>query len=390
MRRRHNESFSEKLFHYRGVIVVVSVPIFLIIFIILFMPHGQPIADDRMVHHSAGEESSRAVDSMLAAEEKYAVIIDAGSTGSRIHVYKFNSKLELLEIGGDLELFVAIKPGLSSYREDAKGAADSLRQLIDKALDVVPESVRSRTPIRVGATAGLRLLPGDMSKNILEAVRVMLRDYPFSFTPDAVKILDGADEGSFAWVTVNYLLGHLGQDLSKTVGVVDLGGGSVQMTYAVADAVASKAPEGYVRKLSGLGKTYNVYVHSYLGFGLMAARAQVLKALPADSAGHACLPKGTDDKYMYGADELKALAKPEGSSAAECAALVVKALKNGGAADAAAAPACSFDECTFAGAWSGGRGEGAKKLYIASYFFDRAGQVGCLELYTNTWPHILL
>ena len=62
-------------------------------------------------------------------------------------------------------------------------------------------------------------------------------------------------------VTVNYLLGNLGKDTSETAGVVDLGGGSVQMTYAVPASVASSAPEGYIRQLSGLGKTYNVYVH---------------------------------------------------------------------------------------------------------------------------------
>lgn len=28
----------------------------------------------------------------------------------------------------------------------------------------------------------------------------MLNEYPFTFKADSVKILDGADEGSFAWV----------------------------------------------------------------------------------------------------------------------------------------------------------------------------------------------
>ncbi|CAI5475028.1 unnamed protein product [Closterium sp. Yama58-4] len=347
-------------------------------------PHQQaalpaPITDDRVIHHSAADEVNKAVAKMQSGgENKYAVIIDAGSTGSRIHVYQFNPKLELMEIGNDLELFVALKPGLSSFRENAKGAADSLRPLIDKALTVVPEEVRSTTPIRVGATAGLRLLPGDLADNILEAVREMLKEYPFTFAADSVKILDGADEGSFAWVTVNYLLGNLGKDISQTVGVVDLGGGSVQMTYAVPDDVAAKAPEGYVRRLSGMGKTYGVYVHSYLGFGLMAARAQVLKAKPPGSEGHACLPKGTDDKYVYGTEEVKAQALPTGGSAAECALIAAKALELGGAASGDAAPACSFEECTFGGVWSGGRGQGASKLFIASYFFDRAGQLGVI------------
>ncbi|CAI5950340.1 unnamed protein product [Closterium sp. NIES-65] len=349
------------------------------------MPHGEPITDDRVIHHSAADEVNKAVAKMQSGgENKYAVIIDAGSTGSRIHVYQFNPNLELMEIGDDLELFVALKPGLSSFRENAKGAADSLRPLIDKALTVVPEEVRSTTPIRVGATAGLRLLPGDLADNILQAVREMLKEYPFTFAADSVKILDGADEGSFAWVTVNYLLGNLGKDISHTVGVVDLGGGSVQMTYAVPDDVAAKAPEGYVRRLSGMGKTYGVYVHSYLGFGLMAARAQVLKAKPPGSEGHACLPKGTDDKYVYGTEEVQAHALPTGGSAAECALIAAKALELGGALAGDPAPSCSFEECTFGGVWSGGRGQGASKLFIASYFFDRAGQ-GASKLFIASY-----
>ncbi len=46
----------------------------------------------------------------------------------------------------------------------------------------------------------------------------------------------------------------------------------------------------YVMSLSGGGRQYSVYVHSYLGFGLMAGRAAVLQLDTAKDA-HPCVPK---------------------------------------------------------------------------------------------------
>ena len=36
------------------------------------------------------------------------------------------------------------------------------------------------------------------------------------------------------------------------------------MAYAMAEAQAKKAPDGYIQTLSGGGKTYHVYMHRYL------------------------------------------------------------------------------------------------------------------------------
>ena len=51
-------------------------------------------------------------------------------------------------------------------------------------------TAQARTAIKVGATAGLRLLPGGKADDILAAVRAHLtKDYPFRM--DQVSIIDG-------------------------------------------------------------------------------------------------------------------------------------------------------------------------------------------------------
>jgi hypothetical protein len=71
----------------------------------------------------------------------------------------------------------------------------------------------------------------------------------------------GKDEGAFAWLTLNYLLGYLGKAEEETMAAIDLGGGSVQQAFALTPTEASQAPDGYITKLSGGGKEYHVYVH---------------------------------------------------------------------------------------------------------------------------------
>ncbi|KAL0398078.1 UNVERIFIED_CONTAM: Apyrase [Sesamum radiatum] len=213
--------------------------------------------------------------------ESYAVVFDAGSTGSRVHVFAFNPTLDLTLIDQSYEFFLSISPGLSSYEHDPEAAALSLKPLLQSAEAVVPAELRAQTPLRLGlaavytvqATAGLRLLPGNASEAILDEVRKLLKtESKLYYRPDWVSVLRGIDEGGYMWVAINYLLGSLGKSYSSTVGVVDLGGGSVQMAYAITEAAAAAAPpaadgeDPYVSDKVALGTKYHLYAHRNCSF----------------------------------------------------------------------------------------------------------------------------
>jgi guanosine-diphosphatase len=125
---------------------------------------------------------------------QYALTIDAGSTGSRIHVYKFHNCHAMPSL--EYETF-KMNPGLSAFARDPTAAAASLDSLLDEAKRVVPEDMWHCSPVEVKATAGLRLLGAKESEAILDEVRNRLEtNYPFVVGSErSVEIMDGKDEG---------------------------------------------------------------------------------------------------------------------------------------------------------------------------------------------------
>ncbi|KAG9076024.1 Guanosine-diphosphatase [Ceratobasidium sp. 370] len=216
---------------------------------------------------------------------QFALMIDAGSTGSRIHVYKFNNCNPTPAL--EYEVFKMIRPGLSSYKTDPNAAAHSLDELLDVAVRTVPKGLQYCSPVEVKATAGLRLLGHDVAQAILDAVRSRMKShYPFpvSSRASAVEIMDGRDEGVYAWLTANYLLGTLSASTSAsksftdTYAVLDLGGASTQIVFepTFPDSSHHGLLDGeHKYELTFAGRTHTLYQHSYLGYGLMQARRSV-------------------------------------------------------------------------------------------------------------------
>lgn len=210
---------------------------------------------------------------------EYAVVLDAGSTGSRVLGFTFERSQESNALALKDELWKQTKPGLSSYADDPKAARQGLHELLEAAKDRVPEALRSETPITLKATAGLRLLPKSKSEAILAEVRAVLEDSGFKPEDNLIEIMNPLDEGLFGWFTVNFLLRQFeGENTLEASHVsLDLGGGSTQITFAPGQPVLGiEGRKHFKHNVTVMGRNVAVYSHSYLGLGLQAARQAVL------------------------------------------------------------------------------------------------------------------
>ncbi|KAI9297608.1 nucleoside phosphatase GDA1/CD39 [Neoconidiobolus thromboides FSU 785] len=317
--------------------------------------------------------------------KQYVLMIDAGSSGSRIHVYRFNFCKKNPEI--EDEVFEQLKPGLSDYISDPEEAAKSLDKLLKVALKSVPKELHECTPIAVKATAGLRIYK-KKSDAVLGAVRHRIKHhFPFPIIDkNGVEIMSGKDEGVYAWITVNYLLEKLNSDAKEgsSVATIDLGGGSVQLVFEPKFQLPYKLEDGEHKfELDFSGRHHVLYQQSYLGYGLNEARSRSHQLLieantkndnEIDSYDHPCFKKGHEIQYLKDGKEYKAIGVA--TSFDECHTLAKRLFEK--------EKECRLNPCSFNGIYQPSLKDtfGDNDIYAFSFFYDRTQPFGLNEKFT--------
>ncbi|KAK7863329.1 hypothetical protein R5R35_009685 [Gryllus longicercus] len=311
----------------------------------------------------------------------HAVIIDAGSTGSRVLAFSFHEPIfgeKNLKLHG--ELFYQIKPGLSSFADNPEKGAEHLQILLEKAKSVIPREAWAETPLSMKATAGLRLLPKEKAEALLREVSKLFANSPFHTTASSVGIMDGVDEGLFSWFTVNFLQDRLGGDVENTAAALDLGGGSTQITFAPSSEATLKAsdPE-YLYHISAFHQNITVYTHSYLGLGLMAARKEILSVgNPADATElHSeCINPIIKTEWAYGGKTYKVLGSKNP---------LYLEIKGNANRIPEKKPVVRFEECAkiirnyVSNKVDKPKELNKKEINAFSYYFDRATEYGLID-----------
>ncbi|CAD5110721.1 DgyrCDS93 [Dimorphilus gyrociliatus] len=208
---------------------------------------------------------------------QYGVVFDAGSSHTKSFVYKWPGQKQN-GTGAIEEIWRsnATEKGISAYSVNPTSVKESLEPIIKKTKKVLKKP--SETPIYLGATAGMRLLKQRNPKaadSILDAVREAFSSTSFHLKNETqnVRILSGEEEGTDSWVAVNYILNKFGtmsvfnlvKENPKTVGALDMGGASTQITF---DSYKQTIPKAYSQNLTLFGWKFKVYTHSYSCYGL--------------------------------------------------------------------------------------------------------------------------
>jgi len=262
---------------------------------------------------------------------KYSTIIDAGSSGSRIYVYKwetgdndnplvvtkvFPSKAtsaQAVKDGGMSPYLPLQNPcssitlGIQTKGQDQQTMDGYLGPLLRAAEQFLTtelpngnHTITAHIPIYLIATGGMRSIPKADQDRILDMAYTLIKTFGNTFNAGhretTVRVIPGELEGLFSWVALNYARQSTDDPL---LGLTEMGGASTQFAFEDhSDQVANKTRVCLPSKSDG----YDVYSSTWDGYGADTMRANMLQLLSNDAGpeplvfNNPCLPLGETGK----------------------------------------------------------------------------------------------
>lgn len=266
--------------------------------------------------------------SWSGGRSKFYVVLDCGSTGTRVYVYEASvnhNKDDNLPIllkslpegfkrksgsqSGRAYNRMETEPGFDKLVHNVSGLRKAIKPLIRWAEKQIPEQYHKTTSLFLYATAGVRRLPSSDSDWLLDSAWSILKSSPFLCKKEWVKTITGMEEAYYGWIALNYHTEVLGSIPKKeTYGALDLGGSSLQVTF---EGNPGNHEETSL-KLSIGPVNHHLSAYSLTGYGLNDAFdksvARLLKSLPQISNAdlvkgkveikHPCLQSGYKEQYQ--------------------------------------------------------------------------------------------
>ena len=201
-------------------------------------------------------------------QSQCVAVVDAGSSGSRVHVYQIvnndsTSQSDIIELWSH-----KIRPGFASLDPSASTIQSYMNALLT-------ETPNTEIPIYFYATAGMRLIPDAAQGKYYAALNKWFDKSPNWNLIDA-KTISGKEEAIYGWLSVNQQLDKDQKANHQLAGVLDMGGASVQIAFPISEDTTIDEEDLATVTLNG--KEVRLFVHSFLGLGQNIFSYQFLDA----------------------------------------------------------------------------------------------------------------
>lgn len=231
-------------------------------------------------------------------------VIDAGSSGTRLFLYRvapgrFARVEKLLEKEFPVMASGAKEDGINNFvrPDDPAGQATVVPEIIDPLLGhaarfLVDAAIEPRAvEVNLLATAGMRYAERLHGRPAVESLYGLIRDGigRHGFAVGDVRTTCGSEEeGIWTWINLNDVLIRAFDEGREPVGIVEVGGSSLQLTFPT-DEDPDAVP--HVHRVELAGRCFAVSCRSFLGLGQDDARKEMRGRLgPHGSA--VCFPGG--------------------------------------------------------------------------------------------------
>ncbi|MDG2348502.1 MAG: hypothetical protein P8L77_03455 [Gammaproteobacteria bacterium] len=228
-----------------------------------------------------------------ANKHDYQIVVDAGSTGTRLHIFKINTSNSKRTIPLIEEIFSSqSNTGIATHINSQRAINEHLAYVLNPAQKFCFQSKIpcGNAPFHFLATGGVRILKPSQQKALFNYVQVWLEDNSIFMNISENRTLTGNEEAELGWLT------SFESELrnNKPLGAYfELGGASMQYAYFTKES--NEADIKYQIK----NKNIYLKVGSWLGFGINEAGTRVTNYWHISQS--VCFPKGAskDSNFNY-------------------------------------------------------------------------------------------
>lgn len=224
---------------------------------------------------------SKNITNKAIEKQSYQLIIDAGSSGSRVYVYSKQESSSIPMLNDLYEKKTSLP--LASFANNPRNAGSSIEPLLESAIAYLNTHDTnldlSSISTNILGTAGMRVIPESQQSEIYKNVSETILNKGLKL--GQTKTITGQEEGIYSWVDINYLNNNFNK--SATSGIFEVGGASTQVAFATSQALSESVIEVRIKN-----QKYNVFSTSFLGLGQDYARG----LMNQDAEHNQCYPSG--------------------------------------------------------------------------------------------------